>query len=779
MVAPSRFIARYEIQQRLGTGGMGAIFLARDPVIDRLVAIKLLHADLADEDLRRRFAQEARASGALSHPHIVVIHDYGEHEGAPYIVMEYLRGETLAELIRRRAETPLDQKLRWVEHVCAALAYAHDKGIIHRDIKPSNLIVDQHGTIKVLDFGIARIVGASATRASSTVGTPGYMSPEQIEGLDPDKRTDIFSLGAVLYELLAYRPAFSGPNAAAIMNRVLRDEPAPLEEFVSLGDSALAEVVATALQKDRDKRYADMRMLERKIAAERKRLEAGATDGTVVLPAGTVFTPPPSPRRRTDPAEIARRRAEQIEQRLADAREAMSASDLEEAAIACEDVLLLDPANDEALAILAATRDEPQLVEMFVEAGAALDRREFPEAERIVAQLERLDANHPEVARLRRELRTRLEQQERELRRARELAEAYNSAFNLFDAGALDAAERSLAEALALDPTHGPSLDLRKQIADRREALRQKSSTRRSVAPPSPPPPTPILSSTPPPVQRTASLAPEPRPSPLPPVRPATTGSPRPGPRRAAVQRPRFAVAGSAALVLVTIAAVLYFALGPNRAADNPPVDQGSSRALNTGGSVPLNGSGNVPVPPVMSGPTGSGLMPGNETPPPSIDAKPAPVATVKKDDLPAAGSTPVPAGASRPGVALKPLPPSNTPAAPNVTPILAEADIAANNEQFDTALALYQKVLKLDPDNAEATSGIKRVIAVRRNRANRFIREAQRLFTEDADIDGAIRALKSALAVDPGNQLAAQLLKKVEQARDALNRRRKPAVVQ
>src|SRR5262245_291361 len=350
MASLPAFIARYEIKQRLGQGGMGAIYLARDPVIDRLVAVKLLHSDVASEDLRKRFAQEARASGALTHPNIVTIHDYGEFEGSPSIVMAYVRGETLAEIIRRAAAIPIVQKLRWVEQVCNALGYAHGENVVHRDVKPSNLMLDQHGIIKVLDFGIARIVGAGLTKMSMVIGTPSYMSPEQIQGGAIDARSDVFAVGAVLYELLCYREAFGGETPHAVMTKVAGADPLPLRQFLSGGDLSIADVVDKALQKRPEARYPSMTALEVAIRMARMALESLRTEPTI-LPHG-LKPSPPSKRRRTDPVEIARRRAEQIEQHLRDARRARAAGEPEAAVSACEAVLLLDPASHEALQML-------------------------------------------------------------------------------------------------------------------------------------------------------------------------------------------------------------------------------------------------------------------------------------------------------------------------------------------------------------------------------------------------------------------------------------------
>jgi serine/threonine protein kinase len=351
-------IGRYEVQQRLGQGGMGAIYLARDPAIDRLVAVKLLKAEIASDDLRRRFAQEARASGALSHPHIVTIHDFGEVDGAPFIVMEYVRGETLAEIVKRAATVTVVRKLRWIEQVCSALGYAHQRRVIHRDVKPSNLMVDEEGLIRVVDFGIARIVGGSLTKMSTVIGTPGYMSPEQLQGGAIDSRSDIFAVGAVLYELLSYREAFQGDTPHAIMHRVITADPPPLTELLSGPDLSVIGVIETALQKSPDARYADMAELEAAIARARVALEASGHEIAVRATRRAGSDLNRSKRRRTDPVDIARRRAEQIEHHLHEARQAHDAGDNEAAIEACERVLLMDPSSVPALDLLEDLRQE-------------------------------------------------------------------------------------------------------------------------------------------------------------------------------------------------------------------------------------------------------------------------------------------------------------------------------------------------------------------------------------------------------------------------------------
>ena len=266
-------VGRYLIERRLGHGGMGTLYLAHDPVLDRAIALKLLLGDIDLPGARERFVREARAAAALSNPNIVTIYDYGDYESQPYIVMEYIHGETLADLIRRRPEMPIAIKLRWVEELCTAVGYAHGRGIIHRDIKPANLMIDSYGQLKVLDFGIARMRGTLATNATALVGTPGYCAPEQIRGGQIDHRSDLFSIGAVCYELLSYTEAFRGDSVHVITNRILNEETPPLSRVCDGIDGELEGVVMKALQKPADERFASADALCKALADVRVRLE--------------------------------------------------------------------------------------------------------------------------------------------------------------------------------------------------------------------------------------------------------------------------------------------------------------------------------------------------------------------------------------------------------------------------------------------------------------------------------------------------------------------------
>jgi serine/threonine protein kinase len=348
-------IGRYQIKSLIGRGGMGDLYLAHDPNTSRLVALKLLNATLDSSELRERFAREARALAALNHPNIVNIYDTGEFEDSPFIVMEYVRGETLAELIKRRATLTVSQKLKLICELCAGLAQAHEAGIIHRDIKPANLMVDQQGRLKILDFGIARVAegnrtrfGLPLTQVNMMIGTPGYMSPEQIEGGEVDHRSDIFAVGAVCYELLSYDEAFSGTNTVQIEKRVLEGQPAPLSSRVPGLDPEIDEIVLRALKRDPNKRYQDAATFERALERVRSRIGPDAPG-----PPRRPTPQPPSARVKSREA-----RAEAAYQR---ALTAYHGSATEAARRFAVEALAEDPSHAKARAFLARLEPRPPL----------------------------------------------------------------------------------------------------------------------------------------------------------------------------------------------------------------------------------------------------------------------------------------------------------------------------------------------------------------------------------------------------------------------------------
>ena len=270
---PSGLIGRYQVLDKIGEGGMGSLFLARDPAIDRLVAIKLLRHGLDTEALRERFAREARAAGRLRHPHIVTIFDVGEHDGDPFIAMEFLAGETLAELIRDGARLSLSRRLKLLEELCDGLGYAHRAGLVHRDIKPANLMVDADGVLKILDFGIVRVSDSGMTQAGVLVGTVNYMSPEQVVGSTVDHRSDIFAVGLVAYELISSRQAFPGTMKEGLLNKILNGAAEPLSNVVPGIDAEVVSIVEQALKKDPADRYQDLVRMRNDFSRARVRIE--------------------------------------------------------------------------------------------------------------------------------------------------------------------------------------------------------------------------------------------------------------------------------------------------------------------------------------------------------------------------------------------------------------------------------------------------------------------------------------------------------------------------
>lgn len=267
----------YQLTSLLGAGGMGEVYRARDPRLDRNVAIKVLPASLSSEAARlRRFEQEARAAAALNHPNILAVHDIGTLDSSPYIVSELLEGETLR---RRLASGPLPARkaVDYAIQIAHGLAAAHDKGIIHRDLKPENIFLTGDGRVKILDFGLAKLTergnaAGDATRtiqsgAGTVLGTVGYMAPEQVRGESADPRTDIFALGAVLYEMLSGQQAFRRDTAAETMTAVLREDPPELSDSGPPVAPGLELTVRRCLEKDPEQRYQSAKDLSFALAA--------------------------------------------------------------------------------------------------------------------------------------------------------------------------------------------------------------------------------------------------------------------------------------------------------------------------------------------------------------------------------------------------------------------------------------------------------------------------------------------------------------------------------
>ncbi len=297
--AAGSLIGRYTVKSTLGQGGMGLVYLAHDPAIDRHVAIKVITARPETEDearqYRERFLREAQAAGALIHPNIVAVHDIGQdpETGRPYIVMEHVEGQDLKKVIKARAPLSQDESIRIALQIASALDFAHSRGIIHRDIKPANVLISERGQVKITDFGVARLPGSDLTQTDQMVGSPGFMSPEQLRGAAVDGRADLFALGVILYQLLTGRSPFEGESVSEVLYKISTQPAEPPSDIHPDVSSDLDPILEKALSKDPADRYATGREM---IAALRA-LAGGASieaPAAGASPASSTVAPTPS-----------------------------------------------------------------------------------------------------------------------------------------------------------------------------------------------------------------------------------------------------------------------------------------------------------------------------------------------------------------------------------------------------------------------------------------------------------------------------------------------------
>ena len=249
-------IGKYKIVGKIGQGAMGEVYRAHDSVLNRDVAIKIISSELgADDALRKRFQREAQSAARLNHPNIITVYDYGEEQGKIYMAMELLSGADLKQAIARRAPLSLDDKLSIVDQIAEGLAFAHSHEIVHRDLKPANIHLLGNGQVKIIDFGLARLGGSEMTRAGMVMGTPHYMSPEQVRGERAEARSDVFAVGCVFYELLTYQKPFDADSMHSVLFKVMQEDPRPLRETSPEVPAVLAQVVERAMAKDGTQRF--------------------------------------------------------------------------------------------------------------------------------------------------------------------------------------------------------------------------------------------------------------------------------------------------------------------------------------------------------------------------------------------------------------------------------------------------------------------------------------------------------------------------------------------
>ena len=279
------FDGRYRVLGRLGVGGMATVYLAEDSSLGRKVALKVMAERYAEDgEFVERFRREAQAAARLNHPNIIAVYDRGEADGRPYIAMEYLQGRTLKQVIQKEGPLPPERAIAVAMQVLSGLRYAHEHGVVHRDVKPHNVLVGDDGRIKVTDFGIAHAGDPQMTEVGSIVGTAQYLSPEQARGRSVGPQTDVYSLGVVLYEMLAGRVPFEGDSSVAIAMQHVSDEPPPLRSLVPDVPESLAMVVAHSMLKQPDQRYGSADEFSADLDRVRRGLVPAAATALIEMP---------------------------------------------------------------------------------------------------------------------------------------------------------------------------------------------------------------------------------------------------------------------------------------------------------------------------------------------------------------------------------------------------------------------------------------------------------------------------------------------------------------
>jgi eukaryotic-like serine/threonine-protein kinase len=439
----SRQIGKYQIQAELGRGGFGSVYRAYDPTVGRLVAIKVLTA-AGDQNLLSRFKNEAAAAGNLRHKNIITIYDFGDHEGLPYIVMEFLDGEDLQHVISRSKQLTLLEKVSIMLQVADGLHCAHRSGVVHRDVKPGNIRLLPDGTVKIMDFGIARLVaegsgGTRLTRQGHVIGTLLYMAPEQLRGSEVDFLCDIFAYGITYYELLAGKHPFHGSDPRAVFYRITSEDPEPIRNVVPECPEALEAILHRTLHKERELRYQSLREVQldtepilielrqeraTMLLSEAARLYSGGQLDSAQAVLSEVFDLDPGNRdarqlRETIQSKLLRRVIEpKVEALLKKADSQIAERQFLEAIGSCEAALRLDRGNaevkqqlDRARELLNISRDSARGV---ADAKREFSRNNLEGALETLPQVLELDPGNPDARQLFQDVRQELERRERE-----------------------------------------------------------------------------------------------------------------------------------------------------------------------------------------------------------------------------------------------------------------------------------------------------------------------------------------------------------------------------
>ena len=427
-------LGKYEVLAELGRGAMGVVYKARDPKINRMVALKTITTNVADNpDLLQRFYREGQSLGVLQHPNIATIYEMGDEGGIPFIAMEFVDGQSLGEVITRRLPIPLSLKLEYAIQACRAFDYAHKRGIIHRDIKPGNVMLNKVGTVKVVDFGIARVLETSHTKSGIIMGTFAYMPPEVYHGEHADGRSDIFSFGVLLFELLTYSKPFPGESPASLMQSICLQEPRRLREMAPECSLELDSVVERMLLKPVSERVQTMEDLLIDLEPICKNLQA-----------------------------------ETVIELIAQSRQLIQQEQFSQARDLLRQALQVDFTNAQARALLGKVDTvlkkkllRPRAQQHVEDAAKLLDGGKLDEAKALASSALEIDSTFEPAKEL-------LEKIQQEFSRAKLVNEKLQAARQRLAEGLLDEVEALLAPILETEPTNRQGLLLREQVLEER-----------------------------------------------------------------------------------------------------------------------------------------------------------------------------------------------------------------------------------------------------------------------------------------------------------------------
>jgi tetratricopeptide (TPR) repeat protein len=448
---------KYEILHRIGEGGFGVVYEGRDPFIKRPVAIKTCTSD--NEETRRRFLREAEISGRIEHPNITIVYDFGYEDGTPYLVQEFLSGEDLDHKIERRERIPLLTKLDYLLQIAQGLGFAHEQDILHRDVKPANVRVLEDDRVKIMDFGIAKLasVETQLTQTGTTLGTPAYLSPEQLRGDEVDPRSDIYSYGVLAFELLCYRRLFQAENISSLFFQILHQPATRLREVWPDCPQELDELIARCVEKEPAKRSESFRQV---IAALQSIMQEVRASGDVALPTAAYGLP----EKDEDQREMGRQQAltaarNQIEDLLASGELKAAARALLEARQSFGDLVPFRTLHDRLVQLQTAS--DVEVVEESAELRAVVDviRDELEGGD-----LEEAAAKHEQALKLFGEGHSLLVLG-RQIRARRKLAESRA----LLAQGSLDPAWEAVQRAYELDPQVPGLSELLREVEQRRK----------------------------------------------------------------------------------------------------------------------------------------------------------------------------------------------------------------------------------------------------------------------------------------------------------------------